>query len=187
MNTRKQFKKLSKFLSLILRHKPDTIGIKLDDSGWTDVDSLISKMNDYGISIDLETLILLVETNNKKRFAFNQNQTKIRANQGHSVNIELGYKAKMPPETLYHGTGNKSVKSILKKGIEKRKRHHVHLSLDIETALNVGRRHGKPVVFEILSKQMFEDGFEFFLSKNGVWLTDNVPVKYLRKFENNNG
>ena len=174
---------ISKFLSLVLRHKPETIGIQLDTNGWTDVDLLIKKSNAYGVKLDKEILAHIVETNSKKRFAFNETLGKIRASQGHSVEIELGYTNQKPPEILYHGTGEKSVQLILKTGLVKRNRQHVHLSSDIETAVKVGQRHGKPFVFNVLAEQMYNDKFEFYLSDNGVWLTDNVPVKYLRQNE----
>ena len=170
---------ISKFLSLVLRHKPETIGIQLDQNGLADVDTLLEKTNKYGIKLDKKTLIHVVETNSKKRFAFNEGLDKIRASQGHSIDVELGYTNQKPPEILYHGTGEKSVGSILEKGLEKRNRRHVHLSGDVETAVNVGRRHRTPVVFKVLAGKMYEEGFEFFLSDNGVWLTDNVPANYL--------
>jgi len=173
--------KISKFLSLVLRHKPETINIQLDPNGWTDVDALLEKTNTYGMKLDKETLIHIVATNSKKRFALNESFDKIRANQGHSVDIQLGYTSQKPPEILYHGTGEKSVPSILETGLEKRSRQHVHLSSDIETAFNVGQRHGKPYVFKVLAGKMYTDKFEFFLSDNGVWLTENVPAKYLKR------
>lgn len=171
---------ISKFLSLILRHQPQTIGIQLDQNGWVDVDDLLDKANNYGIKIDREILHHVVATNSKKRFAFNDTFDKIRAIQGHSVDVELGYTNQKPPEILYHGTGVKSVQSILDTGLEKRSRQHVHLSSDLDTAIKVGQRHGKPFVFKILAEQMYDDKFEFFISDNGVWLTDNVPAKYLK-------
>jgi len=172
---------MSKFLSLVLRHKPETIGIQLDSNGWTDVDILIKQSNRYGMKFNKEMLKHIVETNAKKRFTFNESFDKIRASQGHSVDIELGYINREPPEILYHGTGNSSVQSILETGIEKKNRQHVHLSSDIETAVKVGKRHGKPYVFKVLAGKMYTDQFEFFLSDNGVWLTDNVPAKYLKR------
>lgn len=172
---------ISKFLSLVLRHKPETIGIKLDQNGWANVDELIEKANKSGVSFDRETLNHIVATNPKKRFAFNETLNKIRASQGHSIEIELGYTNQKPPEILYHGTGQKSVKSILETGLEKRSRQHVHLSSDMETAVKVGQRHGKPYVFTVLAGQMYNDKFEFFISENGVWLTGNVPTKYLKQ------
>jgi putative RNA 2'-phosphotransferase len=177
----KQLTHISKFLSLVLRHQPETIGIELDQNGWTDVDLLIMKSNNYGVKFDIETLKHIVETNSKKRFAFNEGFDSIRASQGHSIDIELGYTNQKPPKILYHGTGEKSVQSIFDTGLEKRNRQHVHLSSDIETAIKVGQRHGKPFVFIVLSEQMYNDNFEFFLSDNGVWLTDNVPTKYLKR------
>lgn len=180
MISEKQITHISKFLSLVLRHQPETIGIELDQNGWTDVNLLIEKANIYGIQFDKETLKHVVETNSKKRFAFNETLDKIRASQGHSVEIELGYLNQKPPKILYHGTGEKSVKSILDAGLKKRSRQHVHLSDDFETAIKVGQRHGKPFVFKVFAEQMYNDKFEFFISENGVWLTDNVPTKYLK-------
>lgn len=184
MKNTNQHTKLSRFLSLVLRHKPQTINLNLDSNGWADVKDLLAKMNQTGRRINLETLKIIVETNNKQRFAFNEHGDKIRANQGHSIEIELDYEATIPPEILYHGTASKYTNSIFKSGIEKRQRHHVHLSSNIDTALNVGQRHGFPVILEVLAKEMQENGHEFFVSKNEVWLTDHVPVKYLRKMEN---
>ena len=179
----KQLTQISKFLSLVLRHKPETIGIQLDQNGWTDINVLIEKANSYGIGFDRETLNHIVATNSKKRFAFNDALDKIRASQGHSLEFELGYTNQKPPEILYHGTSEKSVPSILETGLEKRSRQHTHLSTDMKTAIKVGQRHGKPFVFEVLAEQMYNDGFQFFISDNGVWLTDNVPTKYLKKNE----
>jgi putative RNA 2'-phosphotransferase len=175
--------RISKFLSLVLRHKPDTIGITLDNNGWTDVEILINEVNKTDISIDIDIDILkhVVETNAKKRFAFNETFDKIRANQGHSVEIELGYRAQQPPTILYHGTAERFVAQIQEIGLLKMDRHHVHLSADVETAKKVGQRHGKPFVFEILAGQMFSASFEFYLSDNGVWLTDHVPINFLRR------
>ncbi len=183
MIDKKYYTKLSKFLSLVLRHKPEEIGIELDSNGWTDVKSLIEKMNSYGKHIDIETLEVILETNNKKRFSFNKNKSLIRANQGHSLEIDLGYKTKTPPNRLFHGIGAKYVDSICKTGIKKKNRHHIHLSKDLETALLVGQRHGKPVIFEILTEEMTNEGFKFYESENGVWLTDEVPVRFIRKVE----
>jgi len=181
MISEKQITHISKFLSLVLRHQPETIGIQLDQNGWTDVEELIKKASNYGIQFDRQTLNHIVETNSKKRFAFNETFDKIRASQGHSVAIELGYSNQKPPEILFHGTGEKSVQSIFETGLEKRSRQHVHLSSDIETAIKVGQRHGKPFVFKVFAGQMFQDKFEFFISDNGVWLTDNVSTKYLKQ------
>ena len=157
MINEKQATHISKFLSLVLRHQPETIGIELDQNGWTDVDTLLKKSNDYGIKLDNETLKYIVESNSKKRFAFNETFDRIRASQGHSVQIELGYTSQKPPEILFHGTGEKSVQSILDTGLQKQNRQQVHLSADIETAIKVGQRHGKPFVFKVLAEQMFKD------------------------------
>ncbi len=175
----KQHKKLSKFLSLILRHKPEEINIELDENGWANTKDLIAKMNSYGKNIDIETLEIIVKNNDKQRFSFNNDKSKIRANQGHSIKIDLNYSEQEPPEFLYHGTAKRFLDNILKNGLEKQKRHHVHLSSDITTANSVGKRHGVPVVLKISSKQMYNDGFIFYKSKNGVWLTENVPIKYI--------
>lgn len=175
----KELRNLSKFLSLVLRHKPETIDIRLSNGGWVNTNLLIEKCNAFGKKIDLKTLKYLVETNNKKRFGFNTDKSKIRANQGHSVSIELGLSKRIPPEILYHGTAIQNVESILESGLNKQKRQHVHLSDNVETALQVGQRHGKPVVLKIYAKQMHQDGFAFFLSKNNVWLTELVPSKLI--------
>jgi len=175
----KEKKKISKFLSLVLRHKPETIAIELDENGWTDVEALIAKSRDYGVKYDLQILKEVVETNDKKRFAFDDQLKRIRASQGHSLNIDLGYQAQKPPEFLFHGTAMKNVESIQESGLEKRSRQHVHLSIDLETAIKVGQRHGKPFVFKVKAKEMSEDKIAFYISENGVWLTDHVPSKYL--------
>jgi putative RNA 2'-phosphotransferase len=178
---------ISKFLSLVLRHQPKTIGIQIDQNGWADITVLLEKASKHGIRLDRETLNHIVATNSKKRFAFNDTLDKIRASQGHSLEIELGYTNQEPPEILYHGTGGKSVQSILNAGLEKRSRQHVHLSKDFETAVKVGRRHGNPFVFKVLAEQMYKDNYQFFISDNGVWLTDNVPTKYLKRDEETKG
>jgi putative RNA 2'-phosphotransferase len=180
MLSEKEITRLSKFLSLVLRHKPEEIGITLDENGWTDVGDLISKAAGHGIHFTPVVLKHIVDTNSKKRFAFNATFDKIRASQGHSVDIDIAYEAQMPPAILYHGTAEKVVAEILRTGIEKRQRRHVHLSADLDTAINVGQRHGRPVVLEVLAAQMSTEGFEFYLSENKVWLTDSVPARYLR-------
>lgn len=180
MLTEKQLIQISKFLSLILRHQPELIGIQLDANGWTDTDILIERSVQHGVKFDREILKHIVATNSKKRFAFNQDSTMIRASQGHSVEVDLGYVKQQPPEILYHGTGENSVSSILQSGLEKRSRQHVHLSSEKETAFKVGQRHGKPFIFTVDAGKMHADDFAFFLSANGVWLTDHVPVKYLK-------
>ena len=176
--------KISKFLSLVLRHQPEAIGIELDGNGWTDIDLLIQKSAKAGLTITPSLLKHIVVTNSKKRFAIDEAGNKIRANQGHSVAVELGFKPQEPPKILYHGTSVKSVEHILKTGLEKRSRHHVHLSTELETATSVGKRYGKPFIFNVLAGEMSRDGFEFFVSENGVWLTDHVPAKYLTENSN---
>ena len=175
-----QKKKISKFISLVLRHKPEVINLKLDENGWADVDELITKSKrDFHEGFTFEELNEIVETNDKKRFIFNEDKTKIRANQGHSIDIDLALKPQQPPEFLYHGTAQSNIDSILEKGIEKRSRQHVHLSQDKETATKVGMRHGKPIILIIKTQEMFNDGIEFYLSENKVWLTDFVDAKYI--------
>ena len=181
MKTTNIYVKLSKFLSLVLRHKPETIGIQLDENGWTDVPLLLQKMQASGKVIDLPTLQAVVANNDKKRFAFSEDGTKIRANQGHSLKVQLGYKPQAPPAILYHGTVEKFLGSIFQTGLDKRKRHHVHLSPEITTATNVGKRRGKPVLLTVDAAAMHTDGFLFFLSENGVWLTEKVPVIYINR------
>ena len=170
-------KKISKFLSLILRHKPESIHLKLDSNGWADIDELMAKSRN--IKLTRKLINEVVENNDKQRFIIEDNR--IRANQGHSINIDLELKAVRPPDVLYHGTATRFLDSIMKEGLSKQKRQHVHLSKDIETATKVGMRHGKVVILEIDSKKMFEDGYEFYLSLNGVWLTDVVPVEFLKE------
>ncbi|WP_078345758.1 RNA 2'-phosphotransferase [Mucilaginibacter pedocola] len=169
----------SKFLSLVLRHQPQLIGITLDEQGWVNVDELLEKATENGTEINAELLQVVVDTNAKKRFAFDESGKKIRASQGHSVEVDLGYAPQTPPDVLYHGTGEKSVEGILATGIQKRSRQHVHLSLDRETAINVGSRHGKPAIFLIRTAEMHKAGHVFYLSENKVWLTDGVPAEFL--------
>ena len=177
-------KETSKFISLILRHKPETIGITLDEHGWADVSELIEGINKT-TPFNMQMLEEIVSTDNKQRYSFNDDKTLIRANQGHSIPVDVELKKTVPPEVLYHGTGEKYVTSIDKEGLIPKSRLYVHLSKDEETALNVGKRHGKPVVYKVNAKRMAEDGYEFFLSVNGVWLTKAVPKEYLsRKVEN---
>lgn len=172
----------SKFMSLILRHKPETIGISLDEHGWANVDELISgiaKTRKFNMALLEE----IVETDNKQRYSFNDDKTLIRANQGHSVPVDVELGEMVPPEILWHGTGEKFVSSIEIQGLIPKSRLYVHLSKDSDTAVSVGSRHGKPVLFIVKSGDMYKDGYKFYLSKNGVWLTKDVPVKYLEKTE----
>ena len=182
MNT-KNTVKISKFLSLVLRHKPQTIGLQLDKQGWADTQELIDKCNEFGKKIDRKTLIHVVETNNKKRFSFNEDGSRIRASQGHSIKIDLGYTPLQPPTVLYHGTATRFLSSIWEKGLIKKDRHHVHLSADKETAQKVGARHGKPVILLIDALEMHRQGHAFFKSENDVWLTERVPNQFIRKSE----
>jgi putative RNA 2'-phosphotransferase len=179
MISEKETTGISKFLSLVLRHQPRLIGITLNEQGWVSVDELLKQANKHGKAITTDILNHVVETNAKKRFAFSDDKLQIRASQGHSVQVALGYEPQVPPDILYHGTGSQSVQSILQTGLQKRGRQHVHLSADIDTAIKVGSRHGKPVVFMVMAKLMYEQGYPFLLSANGVWLTDNVPSNFL--------
>jgi len=176
----KTAKNISKFLSLVLRHSPETIGLKLDENGWADVAELIEKCNKKGNTLDLELLDYVVSNNDKKRFAFNADKTKIRASQGHSISVELNLNEREPLEFLYHGTVDKFLENIRKEGLQKMSRQHVHLSKDHETAIKVGSRRGAPQILTIRSGEMHKDGFKFYLSENNVWLTDEVPAKYIQ-------
>lgn len=173
-----QKKRIGKFLSLILRHAPEKIGITLDKSGWASVDELLQQLATHNKPLSFEQLIEIVETNNKQRYSFNHDRTRIRANQGHSIELDLQLTPQEPPEVLYHGTASRFMKSITQQGLIKGSRHHVHLSKDKETAHQVGSRHGVPVILAIASGQMQRDGFVFYCSDNGVWLTDHVPTRY---------
>lgn len=179
MPTAQELKHLSKFMSLVLRHKPETIGLELDANGWVPVDALIAKMRAAGSSIDSNILSHIVATNEKKRFAFDATGTLIRASQGHSVTVDLGYTPQQPPEILFHGTAAHNRDIILAEGLKKGARHHVHLSNNIDTAIQVGGRHGRPVVFTVHAAAMHNDGFAFYQSENGVWLTGSVPPQYV--------
>lgn len=183
MISEKENTRISKFLSLVLRHQPQTIGIQLDENGWVPVDILLKQLVTHGHNVSKEILDHVVVTNSKKRFAYNDDETKIRANQGHSFEVDLSYTPQQPPAILYHGTAERSLDSIFKTGLEKRNRHHVHLSMDISTALTVGSRYGKPVLLTVAAGEMYTDGYSFYVSDNNVWLTDHVPVKYLNQKE----
>ncbi len=174
-----QHKNISRFMSLILRHKPEVIGVQLDENGWLEVDQLIEGINKQGKRITLEILKEVVANNDKKRFIFNEDGTKIRANQGHSIEVDVELKETIPPAFLYHGTVNKTIKLIQKSGLKKMSRQHVHLSQDRDTAFKVGSRRGFPVILSIDTGRMHQDGYQFYLSENEVWLTDHVPVKYI--------
>jgi len=170
----------SKYIALILRHKPDAIGITLDEHGWASVSELIA-----GISktqpIDMAMLEQIVREDSKQRYSFNEDKTLIRANQGHSIPVDVELPELQPPEILYHGTGMKYVTSIDVQGLLPKSRLYVHLSADADTANKVGQRHGKPVIYIVHSGDMHRDGYHFYRSVNGVWLTKTVPVQYLEK------
>ena len=175
---------LSKFISLILRHKPDVIGITLDRYGWANVQELIAGINATGNHhIDLGMLREIVQADEKNRYSFSEDQTMIRANQGHSISVDVGLKETAPPDVLYHGTGEKSVSEIDRLGLLPMSRLYVHLSSDYETAEQVGKRHGKPIVYLVDCKGMATQGYKFYLSSNQVWLTEMVPVQFLKKTE----
>ncbi len=176
--TDKEKNKISKFLSLVLRHKPEEIGLILDDEGWANVDELIEKMIKAEVTIAFENLKETVNTNDKKRFLFSNDFSRIRANQGHSIDVDLKLKPVTPPTILYHGTAEKNIVSILEKGILKQDRNYVHLSTDIETATKVGMRYGKAIIIEVSALEMYKKGYVFYLSENNVWLTDFVPKKF---------
>ncbi|MEO0475910.1 MAG: RNA 2'-phosphotransferase [Planctomycetota bacterium] len=174
-----EIKRISKSISKTLRHKPERIGITLDSNGWASVRQLLEAYGDAGMVITRETLDHVVQRNDKQRFEFNEDRTRIRARQGHSINVDLGYEPAEPPDVLYHGTAARNIDAITEKGLLKMNRHHVHLSTNKETMLAVGQRHGKPVILEVDAKQMREDGFTFYVTANDVWLVDHVPPKYL--------
>ena len=166
----------SKFISLILRHKPEAIGITLDEHGWANVNELLD-----GVKIDMPLLEEIVVTDDKQRYSFNEDKTLIRANQGHSIPVDVELDEVRPPEFLWHGTAEKYVDSICREGLIPKSRLYVHLSSDVSTATAVGKRHGEVVLLRIDARKMYQDGFKFYLSKNGVWLTKSVPISYLEK------
>jgi putative RNA 2'-phosphotransferase len=170
----------SKFLSLILRHHPAKIGIVLDENGWADIDELIEAANRRGKSLSRELIDRVVAENDKQRFSISADGTRIRANQGHSLrDIDLSLTPQIPPEVLFHGTVERFLDSIRQQGLQKRSRNHVHLSPDQETATKVGMRRGKPIILRIHACKMHDQGIEFFLSENGVWLTDHVALEFI--------
>ena len=172
---------VSKYLAKYLRHAPHELGLTLQPGGWVPVDDLLAAADEHGFPITYDELVECVETNDKRRFAFDGTGDLIRANQGHSVEVDLHLEEREPPEVLYHGTVERFLPSILAEGLNKGKRHHVHLSKDVETARKVGARRGKPVILEVAAGRMHRDGHTFLLSANGVWLTDAVPPAYLAR------
>lgn len=172
---------VSRFISLILRHKPEIINIKLDKNGWANVQELIQGIQKQYSDFNFDVLKHIVDTDDKQRYSFNEDYSKIRANQGHSIPVDVELKECEPPEILFHGTGVKYTSSIEQEGLIPKTRLYVHLSEDITTAIKVGQRHGIPIVYMVDAKRMFKDDYKFYLSKNNVWLTKEVPVEYLSK------
>ena len=172
---------ISKLLSLTLRHKPEALGLTLDRNGWSNVEDVLNGLKAKGKKVDFRLLKKAVEENNKKRFSLNAAGDKIRANQGHSVIVDVELKQVDPPEVLYHGTVEKYLDFIRRNGLKSMKRQHVHLSHETDTADDVGRRRGTPIILKIAAQKMAAEGYKFYLSENGVWLTDHVPAKYLHK------
>jgi putative RNA 2'-phosphotransferase len=170
----------SKLLSYVLRHRPDSIGLQLDPNGWADVDVLLQRLAEYGKPVARDLLDRVVAENDKQRFAFDAGRTRIRASQGHSIQVDLDLKPAQPPDVLYHGTASRFLKSILASGLHAGNRQHVHLSGDVDTARRVGARHGFPVILHVDTARMRADGAVFYLSDNGVWLTGPVAPRYLR-------
>lgn len=173
--------KISKYLSKHLRHQPERIDLQLAPGGWVAVDELLAACQKHNFPISRTELNEVVAKNDKQRFAFDSTGTLIRANQGHSVEVDLQLEPTLPPDVLYHGTGEGAVESIKQMGLCKMSRHHVHLSTDIVTAKTVGTRHGRPVVFAVDAAAMYQAGYAFYCSENGVWLVDRVPPEYLRQ------
>ncbi len=171
--------KISKRLSYVLRHRPDSIGLRLDQQGYVEVELLLSALARHGDELTIEQLNELVLTNDKKRFSFDPTGSRIRANQGHSINIDLNYDQKSPPPILYHGTASRFVPSIRQRGLLKGQRHHVHLTESRDTAMSVGSRYGEPVILIVRADQMVANGSRFFLSENQVWLTECVPPNHI--------
>ncbi len=170
---------LSKFLSFVLRHQPESIGLTLDANGWVDVAQLLAQCQAHGRPISLHTLRHVVTTNPKQRFAFSLDELRIRANQGHSVDVDLGYAPAAPPVLLFHGTVAACLDAVRIEGLRKMSRHHVHLSPDIATAQLVGGRRGSPVLLKVSAARMHSQGRIFYLSTNGVWLTEHVPPEFI--------
>lgn len=174
-------KRISKSLSFWLRHNPEDIGITIGNDGWTDIDELIEKAADKGVEFTFDELKEVVSNNDKKRFLINEDETLIRANQGHSIEVKMKFNEAVPPQILYHGTPVGVVDLIMKEGLSKMSRHHVHLSPNKETAAIVGSRRGKFEILEIEAMRMRADGYKIYISENGVYLVDEVPVKYIKR------
>ena len=170
---------ISKFMSLVLRHRPAKIGLSLDGAGWADVDDLLARAVAAGRAITRDQLNEVVATSDKRRFALSDDGLRIRANQGHSIEVDLGLDPVSPPEILFHGTASRFVGSVMATGLERRSRHHVHLTEDVEIGEAVGRRYGKPVILRIAAGAMAAQGHVFFRSANGVWLVEAVPAAFI--------
>lgn len=177
--TDKETIRTSKFLSLILRHEPETVGLKLGEAGWVGVDELLDALNRHGTPLTIDQLKHIVVTSDKKRFAFSEDGRQIRASQGHSVEVDLQYPPQTPPEILYHGTATRFLDGIRKDGLQRMDRHDVHLSAETKVTLQVGGRHGKPVLLTIRAGDMHRAGFVFRVSANGVWLVNHVPPQFV--------
>jgi len=178
-----EYVKISKFMSLLLRHSPETIHLNMDENGWVSIQELIDNANKYkNMHLTLDLVKIVVKTNDKQRFKISDDGKRIRANQGHSINVDLKLECKIPPDILFHGTATRFLDSIMKDGLKPMTRQYVHLSLTEEIALTVGKRHGKPIVLYIDTKKMYEEGYKFYLSENKVWLVEEVPIKYIKIF-----
>ena len=178
--TEKETIRASKFLSLVLRHEPERVGLKLGDAGWVGVKELLEAVNRHGVSLRIDQLKHVVATSDKKRFAFSEDGLRIRASQGHSVEIDLQYPPQEPPEILYHGTAVRFLDSIRLNGLQKMERHDVHLSAETKLTVQVGSRHGNPALLTIRAGDMHKAGFVFRCSANGVWLVDHVPPQFIQ-------
>ncbi|MEP7285164.1 MAG: RNA 2'-phosphotransferase [Chloroflexota bacterium] len=183
----KRLVKISKFLAKYLRHEPEQLGLTLSPGGWVPVDALLNACRERNFALSRAELDEVVAKNNKQRFSFDPTGMLIRANQGHSTEVDLQLAPSAPPDVLYHGTGRASIEAIRQQGISKMSRHHVHLSADVETAVNVGSRHGVPFVFHIDARQMHAEGYLFYRSSNGVWLVEHVPTTYLLNLSDDAG
>lgn len=171
--------KISKFLSLVLRHRPGVIGVRLDEAGWAEIAELVERGGKSGVNLTADRIRQVVAESDKQRFAISEDGMRVRANQGHSIEVDLGLEKSEPPQLLYHGTATRNLAAIRQQGLIKGNRQYVHLSPDKEIAETVGKRYGKPVVLTVKAGCMHRDGFSFYLSANGVWLTDHVPPEYI--------
>jgi putative RNA 2'-phosphotransferase len=174
-----EHRRISKFMSRVLRHQPQSIGLRLDAQGWTGIDALIERAGAHGMPLTHELILAVVAASDKKRFALDGAGKRIRANQGHSIDIDLALAPCEPPPILFHGTAEANLAAIRAEGLKPGRRQHVHLSLEVDTATNIGRRHGRPVALEVAAGRMWSAGFAFFRAENGVWLTAAVPPEFI--------